>query len=153
MFTERELVYMRSQRLGRIATVAADGRPDNAAVGFQVGDDGVITVGGRDIAGSRKGRNVLHGESRVAFLVDDLETVQPWRPRGIRVYGRAELIGAERDPPHGGHLRITPEISWSWGIERDATSGGGFRPHRTVHPTGTGSGRPPTPQERRTQHR
>ena len=133
MFTERELLYLRSQPLGRIATVAADGQPDNAAVGFQVGDDGVITVSGMDIAGSRKGRNVFDGEARVAFIVDDLETVQPWKPRGIRIYGRAGLVGAEGDPPHGGHLLITPEISWSWQIEEDAMGGGAFRPHRAVH--------------------
>ena len=133
MFTERELAYLRSQPLGRIATVAAGGQPDNAAVGFQVGDDGVITVAGMDMAGSRKGRNVLDGETRVAFIVDDLETVQPWKPRGIRIYGRAELLGAEGDPPHGGRLKITPEVSWSWQIEGDSMASGAFRPHRTVH--------------------
>jgi pyridoxamine 5'-phosphate oxidase family protein len=136
MFTNDELAYMRSQRLGRIATVGRDGQPDNAAVGFQVGDDGMITVGGMDIAGSRKGRNVWHGADRVALIVDDLETVDPWRPRGIRIYGRAELIDAAGDPPQGGSLRITPEISWSWGIERNPPGGGGFRPHRTVHADG-----------------
>lgn len=132
MFTEKELGYLRSQPLGRIATVASDGQPDNAAVGFQVGDDGVITVSGMDMAGSRKGRNVFDGEERVAFIVDDLETVQPWKPRGIRIYGRAELLDAEGEPPHGGRLRITPEISWSWGIEPSAP-GAGFRPHRAEH--------------------
>lgn len=132
MFTEKELGYLRSQPLGRIATVASDGQPDNAAVGFQVGDDGVITVSGMDMAGSRKGRNVFDGEERVAFIVDDLETVQPWKPRGIRIYGRAELLDAEGEPPHGGRLRITPEISWSWGIE-PAAPGAGFRPHRAEH--------------------
>jgi pyridoxamine 5'-phosphate oxidase family protein len=124
---------MRSQPLGRLATVGAEGQPDNAAVGFRVDDGGVITVGGMDIASSRKGRNVLRGEHKVAFIVDDLETVEPWRPRGIRIYGRAELIGAEGVPPRGGSLRITPEVSWSWQIEEDAMGSGGFRPHRTVH--------------------
>ena len=133
MFTNDELAYMRSQRLGRIATVGPDGQPDNAAVGFQVGDDGMITVGGMDIAGSRKGRNVWHGSDKVALIVDDLATVDPWRPRGIRIYGRAELIGVTGDPPHGGSLRINPEISWSWGIEEHPPGGRGFRPHRTVH--------------------
>jgi pyridoxamine 5'-phosphate oxidase family protein len=142
VFTSRELAYLRSQPLGRIATVRADGQPDNAAVGFRVGDDGVITVGGMDVAGSRKGRNVFAGQPRVAFLVDDLQSVRPWRPRGIRIYGRAELVGAEGDPPHGGQLRITPEVSWSWQIENDAMSGGGFRPHRTIH---QGAGRTTSP--------
>lgn len=134
-FTDQEMVYLRSQRLARLATVAADGQPDNAAVGFDVADDGIFTIGGMDIAGSRKGRNVLSGDDRVALIVDDLASVRPWRPRGIRVYGRAELLEAAGDPPHGGHLRITPEISWSWGIEPLPPGVHGFAPHRTVHRT------------------
>jgi pyridoxamine 5'-phosphate oxidase family protein len=132
-FTTRELEYLRSQPLARLATVAADGQPDNAAVGFEVTEDGVFTVGGMDIAGSRKGRNVWSGNPRVALIVDDLASVRPWRPRGIRIYGRAELLEASGDPPHGGHLRIVPEISWSWGIEPTPPGARGFTPHRTVH--------------------
>jgi pyridoxamine 5'-phosphate oxidase family protein len=45
MFTSREMASLRSQPLGRIATVGADGQPDNAAVGFEAADGGVITVG------------------------------------------------------------------------------------------------------------
>jgi pyridoxamine 5'-phosphate oxidase family protein len=116
--------------------VAPDGQPDNAAVGFRVADDGVITVQGLDMAATRKGRNVRAGHTRVAFLVDDLASVHPWQPRGIRVYGRAELRGEQGDPPHGGHLRIVPEVSWSWGLESDAVVDGAFRPTRTVHSTG-----------------
>lgn len=132
-FTGREMDYLRSQPLARLATVAADGQPDNAAIGFEVADDGVFTIGGMDIAASRKGRNVWSGNPRVALIVDDLASVQPWRPRGIRVYGRAELLEASGDPPHGGYLRITPEISWSWGIEPQPPGVRGFAPHRTVH--------------------
>jgi hypothetical protein len=53
-------------------------------LGFEVDDGGVITVGGVEVAGSRKGHNVLAGQSRAAFVVDDLQSVWPWRPRGIR---------------------------------------------------------------------
>jgi pyridoxamine 5'-phosphate oxidase family protein len=132
-FTASELEYLRSQRLGRLATVAPDGQPDNAAVGYRVADDGVITIGGMDVGGSRKGRNVWAGNRRAALIVDDLASVQPWRPRGIRIYGVAELLGASGDPPHGGYLRLTPEISWSWGIEPQPPGARGWSPHRTVH--------------------
>jgi pyridoxamine 5'-phosphate oxidase family protein len=132
-FSERELAYMRSQPLARLATVAADGQPDNAAVGLRVGDDGTILIGGRNLAASRKGKNVAAGNERVAVIVDDLESVQPWRPRGIRIYGRAELLRTEGQFGPGTYLRVTPEISWSWGIEE---SPGGFRPHRTEHRPG-----------------
>ena len=132
-FSDREFDYLRSQHLARLATVAPDGQPDNAAVGFRVDDDGIITVGGMDLAGSRKGRNVWSGNPRVALIIDDLASVQPWRPRGVRIYGTAELVGASGDPPHGGRLRITPEVSWSWGIEPEPAGVSGFHPHRTRH--------------------
>lgn len=138
-FTKRELEYLRSQPLGRLATVAPDGQPDAAAVGFRVHDDGTITVGGMDLAASRKGRNVYAGGDKVALIVDDLLTVDPWRPRGIRIYGRAELLEHTGDPPHGGHMRITPQTSWSWGIEPEVSGARGWNPHRTVHGRGGGN--------------
>jgi hypothetical protein len=47
IFTEAELPYLRSQRLGRLATVAADGFLQNNPVGFVVGEAaGVINIGG-----------------------------------------------------------------------------------------------------------
>jgi pyridoxamine 5'-phosphate oxidase family protein len=139
-FTERELGYLRSQPLGRLATVGPHGQPDVAAVAFRVYEDGTIAVAGMDIAASRKGRNVHAGADRVALIVDDLETVDPWRPRGIRIYGRAELLEATGDPPHGGSLRITPETSWSWGIEPPPPGARGFNPQRTDHRAGRGRG-------------
>lgn len=78
VFTEKELAYLRSQPLGRLATVAPDGQPDNAAVGFRVADDGTIVVTGMNLAASRKGRNVPTSWSW------DVEgpsmTPQGWRP-------------------------------------------------------------------------
>ncbi len=131
-FTELELAYLRSQLLGRIATVSAAGQPDNAAVGFRVEDEGTILIGGMNLTGSRKWRNVEAGNDRVAFVVDDLASTKPWRPRGVRVYGRAELVETHGQFGPGTYIRITPEISWSWGIE--PREDGRFRPRRTVHP-------------------
>ena len=34
MFSEKEIDYLKSQKLARIATVSADGEPDVAQVGF-----------------------------------------------------------------------------------------------------------------------
>jgi pyridoxamine 5'-phosphate oxidase family protein len=130
-FTERELDYLRSQPLARIATVAPDGQPDNAAVGFRVEDDGTILVGGMRNTRTRKWTNVLAGADRVALVVDDLLSTRPWRPRGIRIYGTAQAVHTEGQFGPGAYLRITPTISWSWGIEPE--EGRGFRPHRTVH--------------------
>ena len=78
-FTEQELEYLRSQPLGRIATVGPDDQPDNAAVGFRALDDGTILVGGMNVTRTRKWRNVEAGNDRVAFVVDDLASTRPWR--------------------------------------------------------------------------
>jgi pyridoxamine 5'-phosphate oxidase family protein len=129
-FTARETDYLRSQLLGRLATVGADGQPDNSAVGFRLEDDGSILIGGMNVTGTRKWHNVEAGNDRVAFVVDDLRSMKPWRPRGVRVYGRAELVEAEGQFGPGKYLRIVPEVSWSWGVESE---GERFRPRRAVH--------------------
>jgi pyridoxamine 5'-phosphate oxidase family protein len=131
-FTEHEVAYLRSQLLGRLATVARDGQPDNAAVGFRLEDDGTILIGGMNVTGTRKWRNVAAGNERVAFVVDDLASTKPWRPRGVRVYGRAELVETEGQFGPGSYLKIRPSVSWSWGIEPGSVEGR-FRPHRIEH--------------------
>jgi pyridoxamine 5'-phosphate oxidase family protein len=130
-FTERELGYLRSQPLARIATVDPQGQPDNAAVGFRVEEDGTVLVGGMRNTRTRKWRNIEAGADRVALVVDDLASTRPWRPRGIRIYGTAEVVHTEGQFGPGAYIRITPTISWSWGIEPSEERG--FRPHRTVH--------------------
>jgi pyridoxamine 5'-phosphate oxidase family protein len=132
-FTDAELEYLRSQLLGRLATVAEDGQPDNSAVGFRVENDGTILIGGMRITRTRKWRNVEAGNDKVAFIVDDLRSVKPWRPRGVRVYGSAALVETEGQFGPGSYIRITPHVSWSWGIE--PREDGEFRPRRTVHET------------------
>jgi pyridoxamine 5'-phosphate oxidase family protein len=53
---------------------------------------------------------------KVAIVVDDLASVAPWRPRGIRVYGTAEIVDHQGYAGRGKYLRITPEKAWSWGL-------------------------------------
>jgi pyridoxamine 5'-phosphate oxidase family protein len=66
---------------------------------------------------TRKYRNVRDGNTKVAFVVDDLASVNPWIPRYLRIYGEAELV--ERDGQFGpaAYLRITPVVSWSFNLE------------------------------------
>jgi pyridoxamine 5'-phosphate oxidase family protein len=132
-FSPHELDYLQSQLLGRLATVGPDGQPDNAAVGFRVEADATILVGGMNNPGTRKWRNIESGAHRVAFVVDDLASTRPWRPRGIRIYGTAELVETEGQFGPGRYIRITPTVSWSWGVEPQTD--GRFRPRRAVHET------------------
>lgn len=63
-----------------------------------------------------KWRNVT-ATGRAAFVVDDLATVDPWSPRGVKLRGSAT---ADTDPDGRTVIRITPEIIWSWGINPNA---------------------------------
>lgn len=131
MFTEKEIAYIRSQPLGRIATVDGDGQPDNVAIGFQF-DGKIFHIGGLDNPSTRKYKNVANGYTKVALLIDDLQSVNPWRPRGIRIYGTAEIIDQSGRPV----LKITPVTSWSWDVEEPAFKNGKFSPHKTSHSVG-----------------
>ncbi len=73
---------------------------------------------GQDIfVRTRRYRNIRAGNDRVALVVDDLASVDPWRPRGIKVSGRAELMEHEGMFGPGKYFRITPSVTASWGIE------------------------------------
>jgi len=45
-FSEAEQMYLKSQRLGRLATVDQHGQPQANPVGFHPQDDGTILIGG-----------------------------------------------------------------------------------------------------------
>ena len=110
MFTDAELAYLRERRLGRIATVGPDGTPHVTPVGWRFDeDDGTIDVGGIEFASTKKYRDV--GRSgKAAIVIEDLASVQPWRPRGIEIRGDAEILD---DPPR---IRIHPSRVVSWGL-------------------------------------
>ncbi len=86
-FTAAELDYLSSQHLGRLATVAPDGAPQNNPVGFFY-NEGLETVDvfGFNLGASRKFRN-LRSNTAVALVVDDLVSVDPWEVRGWRSGG------------------------------------------------------------------
>lgn len=128
-FTEKEIDYLRRQRLGRLATVGSDGSPHVVPVGFRLDAEAqVIEVGGHGLSGSKKWRD-LQANPRVALVVDDLESVNPWTPRGIEIRGQAELHaeGGEKFGPgwDSAWIRILPRRIVSWGIEGAAFSPAG----------------------------
>lgn len=132
MFTTRELDYLRSQRLARIATAAPDGQPDAAPVTFEF-DGTYFWVGGRDLLNTRKYKNVHAGNVKVALVIDDLVSVDPWQTRGIRVYGTAELVEVEGPSGPVAQIRIAPQVSWSWGIEAGSHAYTARGPRKTIH--------------------
>ena len=132
VFTEKEVAYLKSQRLARIATVSPDSQPDVAPVAFEF-DGNSFYIGGLNLAVTRKYKNIDSGNGKVALVVDDLESIDPWQPRGIRIYGSAEIVEREGQSGSGIYLQITPGVSWSWSIEGPAFVDGRFAPNRTTH--------------------
>ena len=134
MFTENEIAYLNSQPLARIASVSTSNQPDNSATGFEF-DGKVFYLGSMigDLRQSRRGKSVLAGNTKVALIVDDLASIDPWRPRYIRIYGTAEFVEREGKFGNKQYMRITPAISWSRGIEPMERGDGPPPPHRTVH--------------------
>jgi pyridoxamine 5'-phosphate oxidase family protein len=112
VFTEAELGYLRGGRqLGRLATVGADGTPHVVPVGwiYNAARE-TIDVGGSDLVRTKKFRDAARS-GRAAIVIDDVESVDPWRPRGIEVRGRAEAISLPTPL-----IRIHPERIVTWGL-------------------------------------
>ncbi len=121
LFKPAEIAYLQSQRLGRIATVGPDGQPHVVPVSFHYNlETGTIDVGGHNFSGRKKFRDVRHNP-RVAIVIDDLASIQPWKPRGIEIRGRADILmsgGRDLGPGFDDEFfRITPERIVSWGLE------------------------------------
>lgn len=115
-FTTAELEYLKSQPLMRFATASSSGRPDVAPVVFEVDGSDIITAG-FDVTHTVRYRNVQKNP-RASVVVDDLASMNPWSPRGIKVIGSVTIEDAGGSPC----FRITPEVIVSWGIN-DTTPG------------------------------
>ena len=111
--------YLKTQRLARIATASPKGMPEVSPVGFEF-DGKYFWVGShsQDIFHrTKRYRNITKGNARVSIVIDDLVSVDPWRPRGIKVSGRAEVMEHTGIFGKGMYFRISPTTTVSWGIE------------------------------------
>ena len=119
VFSDAELDYLGSQRLGRLATVGRDGMPHVVPVAFRYNPDAdAVDIGGHDFASRKKFRDVQR-TGVAALVVDDV--LPPWQPRAV------EVRGAATTPDSGGKaimdqfddpiIRITPTRIVSWGLE------------------------------------
>ena len=94
-----ELEFLRSQRIGRFATVGPSGWPHVTPVMYSVDDEGALEF---DVDGVKL-RN-LTAEPRAAMVVDAMGP-----KRGISLQGYARLIAPER-------ARLEPIRKFSWGL-------------------------------------
>ncbi len=119
-FTDKEIEYLSSQHLGRLATLSADGSPHLTVARFRYNPDlHTIDIGGHNMGQSKKYRDIIRDE-RVAFVVDDSEV--KW-PRGIEIRGRAEALGKSEAIMPGfvsEVIRIHPTHIVGWGIDSEA---------------------------------
>ena len=91
-FTDLEIEYMAGQRLGRIATVGADGQPHVVPTSFRYNaEQDAIDVGGLRMSQTKKTRDVQR-TGRASIVIDDV--LPPWQPRMIEIRGTAEVIPA-----------------------------------------------------------
>jgi pyridoxamine 5'-phosphate oxidase family protein len=121
VLTDEEREYLVSGvPLGRLATVGPDGMPHVVPTGFRHNQHhDTIDVGGHHFATRKKYRDVL-GNPKVAFVIDDIVSVSPWRVRGIEIRGEAEILdtgGTELGRGFAPEIfRITPKRIVSWGL-------------------------------------
>ena len=112
MFTEKEIAYIQSQPLARLATVSPSLQPDVAPVGYRFDGEKFI-VTGFDITRTFKYKNVKAGNDLVSLVIDDLASISPWMARGLKIHGKAEITELNGR----ASLIILPRRSWSWGID------------------------------------
>ena len=122
VFTPAEIAYMQSQRIGRIATVGPDGQPHVVPVGYRFNpEQDSIDIGGLGGFTKRKHYRDMVRNSKVAFVIDDVPSFDPWTTRGIEIRGEAEVLatGGQTIQPFFGpdmvHIRARRILTW--GVE------------------------------------
>jgi pyridoxamine 5'-phosphate oxidase family protein len=120
-FKPHEIEFMKAADLGRLATIQRSGTPQASPVGFVYNDElGTIDISGYNMAKSQKFRNIAHND-KVAFVVDDIASRDPWRVRCLEIRGTARQAVTTADQ-HGADvldaaiIRIAPRRIISFGI-------------------------------------
>ena len=119
--TAAEITYLQSQRMARIATVGSNGQPHVVPVAFRYNPETeTIDIGGHDGFAKRKKWRDVQSNPKVAVVIDDIVSVNPWKVRGIEIRGEAEMLmtgGQSIVPGFDPEMfRIKPERVISWGI-------------------------------------
>ncbi|MBF6160609.1 PPOX class F420-dependent oxidoreductase [Nocardia cyriacigeorgica] len=134
-FTEDELAYLRSQPVARVATLGSADQPDVVPLAFEF-DGTHFWIGGigASVLDTRKFRNIRAGRRKVALVIDDVVSMDPFITRAIRVYGEAgdpvERVGMVGP---GIFVPITPTVSWSWNMAGEPAGESWYPARKTVH--------------------
>ena len=132
-FRPHEIDFLRGTALGRLATIQPNRTLQNSPVGFSYNESlGTIDIAGFRMSKSQKFRNIARN-AKVAFVVDDITSRDPWRVRCLEIRGSAEQSevapsqGAAGDQLDTSIIRITPRRIISFGIDDQDTA-----PHELV---------------------
>ncbi|MHB1907659.1 MAG: PPOX class F420-dependent oxidoreductase [Nitrososphaerales archaeon] len=112
--TTKELNYLSSKKIGRLATISKTGQPHVVPVMYSLQGNERIVVSGTGFDKSYKFKNV-QSNPKIAFVVDSVK-LSPWTPMGIELRGEAKII----DVGNGLiGIEIIPFKKASWGIDED----------------------------------
>ncbi len=125
--TAAEIAYLQSQRMARIATVGSNGQPHVVPVAFRYNPETeTIDIGGHDGFAKRKKWRDVKSNPKVAVVIDDIVSVNPWKVRGIEIRGEAEMLmtgGQSIVPGFDPEMfQISPKRVISWGINPETTT-------------------------------
>jgi pyridoxamine 5'-phosphate oxidase family protein len=123
VFTQAEIDYLKSNTMGRLATIGRDGRPHISPITFALNpDEDTLDLGGIDFANTKKWRDVQHNRN-VTYIIDDFS---PEGAHAIEVRGDAEPheTGGSKINPRFPQfveqfIRLRPRYIVSWGLEPD----------------------------------
>ncbi|MFF3869794.1 PPOX class F420-dependent oxidoreductase [Micromonospora sp. NPDC001898] len=116
-FTAGKVAYLRSQSLGRPATIGGAGFPHCAPVKFTYNAGlGTIDITGREPTGSSKYRDT-QANGRVTLIVDDIPPCSPFALRGLEIRAEADALSPADGPGGAELIRIHPVRIVARGID------------------------------------
>lgn len=79
-------------------------------------DGNFIQVGALGREKTFKYKNAVKNQ-HAALVIDDDVPEDTWKSVGLKVHARIELVNQPDWRGKAPHLRITPFVHWSWGID------------------------------------
>lgn len=144
-FTDAEIAYLTAQRLGRLATVQPNGTLQASPIGVHYNARlETLDVGGHNMAASQKFRNVA-ANGRLALVVDDIASLDPWRVRCLEIRGYGEALAEPEESAagfDGAIIRIHPQRIISFGIDPNNPGAGKRDVRRAAADDSTGTEHP-----------
>src|SRR5689334_5832782 len=110
IFKPHEIDFLRDAELGRLATIQPNGTPQVSPVGFTYNDElQSIDIQGYRMSQSQKYRNLATND-KVAFVVDDIASRDPWRVRCLEIRGVGQQVTPDDGHTAAAGAAIDPAI-------------------------------------------